>query len=69
MYKKNLAKTMHHARVLIRQRHIKVGKNLTNVPSFMVRVDSEKTIEFSNKSPFGGGRPGRVKRRALKNKK
>jgi len=31
-----------------------------------VRLDSAKHIEFSFKSPFGGGRPGRVKRRALK---
>lgn len=34
-----------------------------NVPSFMVRVDSQKHIDFSLTSPFGGGRPGRVKRK------
>ncbi|MFN9910795.1 MAG: 30S ribosomal protein S4, partial [bacterium] len=32
VYRKGLAKSVHHARVLIRQRHIRVGKNLTNVP-------------------------------------
>ena len=37
-----------------------------NVPSFLVRVDSQKHIDFALKSPFGGGRPGRVKRRSLK---
>lgn len=37
-----------------------------NVPSFMVRVDSQKHIDFSLTSPFGGGRPGRVKRRNQK---
>lgn len=37
-----------------------------NIPSFMVRVDSQKHIDFSLTSPLGGGRPGRVKRRNLK---
>ncbi|EME31971.1 40S ribosomal protein S9-1 [Galdieria sulphuraria] len=64
--KLGLAKSIHHARVLIRQRHIRVGKQLVNVPSFMVRVDSQKHIDFSLDSPFGGGRPGRVKRRKLR---
>jgi len=34
-----------------------------NIPSFMVRVESQKHVDFSLTSPFGGGRPGRVKRR------
>ena len=65
------AKSMHHARVLIRQRHIKVGNQLVNVPSFMVRLESEKYIAISNKSPYfgAGARPGRTKRKSLKNKK
>jgi len=37
-----------------------------NVPSFIVRLDSQKHIDFSLKSPFGGGRPGRVKRKNAK---
>ena len=37
-----------------------------NVPSFMVRVDSQKHIDFALNSPFGGGRPGRNKRKAQK---
>jgi small subunit ribosomal protein S9e len=36
-----------------------------NVPSFMVRLESQKHIDHSLKSPFGGGRPGRVKRKSL----
>jgi small subunit ribosomal protein S9e len=28
----------------------------------MVRVDSEKHIDYALQSPFGGGRAGRVKR-------
>ena len=69
VYKKGLARSVHHARVLIRQRHIKVGKNLTNVPSFMVRIDSEKQIDFTNSSPLGGGKPGRTKKKIMKKQK
>lgn len=63
VYKLGLAKSVHHARVLISQRHIAVGKQIVNVPSFMVRLDSEKHIDFAPSSPFGGGRPGRVARK------
>jgi len=69
VYKKQLARSIHHARVLIRQRHFRVGKQLVNIPSFMVRVKSEKNIDFAPTSPFGGGRPGRTKRKSLKTKK
>lgn len=65
VFKQGLAKSIHHARVLIRQRHIRVGKQIVTVPSFVVRVDSQKHIDFALNSPFGGGRPGRVKRRNL----
>ncbi|XP_004499428.1 small ribosomal subunit protein uS4y [Cicer arietinum] len=66
VFKSGMAKSIHHARVLIRQRHIRVGRQVVNIPSFMVRVDSQKHIDFSLTSPLGGGRPGRVKRRNLK---
>merc|ERR1719495_2715702 len=66
VYKLGLSKSIHHARCLIRQRHIRVGKQLCNVPSFLVRVDSEKHIDFALTSPFGGGRPGRVRRQKMK---
>jgi len=63
-----LARSIHHARVLIRQRHIRVGKQVVDIPSFIVRVDSQKHIDFALTSPFGGGRPGRVKRKKQKAK-
>lgn len=63
VFKQGLAKSIHHARVLIRQRHIRVGKQLVNVPSFLVRTDSEKHIDLSRNSPYGQGRQGRVARR------
>lgn len=62
--KQGLAKSIHHARVLIKQRHIRVGKQLVNVPSFLVRVDSEKHIDFAITSPYSDiGRQGRVARK------
>lgn len=41
----------------------RVGKQIVNVPSFVVRLDSQKHIDFALTSPFGGGRPGRVRRK------
>merc|ERR1712212_943096 len=66
VFKLGLAKSIHRARILIRQRHIRVRKQVVNIPSFIVRLDSQKHIDFSLKSPFGGGRPGRVKRKNAK---
>merc|ERR1712159_630099 len=66
VFKLGLAKSIHHARTLIRQRHIRVGKQICDIPSFLVRVDSEKHIDFALTSPFGGGRPGRVRRKNAK---
>merc|ERR1712216_328777 len=68
VYKQGLAKSIHHARVLVRQRHIRVGNQLVNVPSFNVRTASEKHIDFATNSPYSqGGRPGRVRRKRLAN--
>lgn len=39
---------------------------MVNVPSYIVRLDSQKHIDFSLKSPFGGGRYGRVKRKNMR---
>lgn len=66
VFKSGLAKSIHHARVLIRQRHIRVGKQIVNVPSFVVRLDSQKHIDFALTSPYGGSRAGRVKRKRAK---
>ena len=41
---------------------------MVNIPSFMVKVDSETKIDFSKKSPFGNGKPGRCKRKKIKEK-
>merc|ERR1712185_318556 len=67
VFKRGLAKSIHHARVLIRQKHIRVGRQIVDIPSFMVRVESQPHIDFALSSPFGGGRPGRVKRKNVAN--
>merc|ERR1711931_285861 len=66
VFKLGLAKSIHHARILIRQRHIRVRRQVVNVPSFVVRLDSQKHIDFAINSPYGGGRAGRVKRKNMK---
>merc|ERR1712061_813155 len=66
VFKLGLAKSIHHSRVLIRQGHIRVRKQVVNVPSFIVRLNSQKHIDFSTNSPYGGGRAGRVKRQNMK---
>merc|ERR1740124_430261 len=68
VFKLGLAKSIHHARVLIKQRHIRVRKQVVNIPSFMVRTDSQKHIDFAVTSPYGGGRPGRNKRKSIASK-
>lgn len=66
VFASGLALSIHHARCLIKQRHIRVGKRMVDVPSFMVRLESEKVIEFAATSPFGAGRPGRKKRKSIR---
>lgn len=61
--KRKLATSVHHARVLIRQKHIAVGKQMVNIPQFMVRVSSEQHIQNSSKSVFKTGKLGRTQRK------
>nr|XP_027205386.1 40S ribosomal protein S9-like [Dermatophagoides pteronyssinus] len=60
------ARSIHHARVLIRQGHIRVGEQVITIPSFMVRIGSDQHIDFALNSPYAGGKPGRVARRKAK---
>lgn len=64
--KRKLANSVHHARVLIRQRHIAVGKQLVNVPSYLVRVSSEQHIQLAPTSVFKTGKLGRTKTKKSK---
>jgi len=60
---RKLAYSVHHARVMIRQRHIAIGKQLVNIPSFMVRVSSEQHITMAPTSVFKTGAMGRMKKK------
>mmetsp|Transcript_2722 Transcript_2722/g.4623 ORF Transcript_2722/g.4623 Transcript_2722/m.4623 type:complete len:185 (-) Transcript_2722:285-839(-) len=60
---RKLANSVHHARVMIRQRHISVGKQLVNIPSFMVRVSSEQHIQVAPTSVYKTGDAGRKKKK------
>lgn len=45
---------------------LRVGRQLVNIPSFIVRLESEKHIAFSLTSPLGGSPAVRVKRKNQK---
>ena len=61
--KRQLANSVHHARVMIRQRHIAVGKQLVSIPSYMVRVSSEQHIGRAATSCFKTNQNGRTKKK------
>lgn len=66
VFKRTLAKSIHHARCLILQRHISVNDKIVSVPSYLVRTDSEARIRYAKTSALAGGRPGRVLRKKNK---
>lgn len=68
IHRNNTARSIHHSRVLIRQRHIQVGNQIVNVPSFLVRVSSEKFMKLADNSSLSpnDSKGGRVKRTKAK---
>lgn len=44
---------------------IRLGRQMVNIPSFLLRLESQKHIDFANTSPLGGGLPGRAKRKNM----
>jgi len=62
VYKLRMAKSIHHARVMIRQRHVAVGSQIVTVPSFMVRTSSQKHIHLASASPLVSGKIARCTR-------
>ena len=63
------AKSVHQPRCLIRQKHVKVGKNLVDAAQFLVRAESEKKINLAPSSPFETKKPGRTSRKKNKGRK
>ena len=68
VFKKKIAVSHHAARVMIYQKHIRVGKQLVNIPSFMVRVENESQISQGANSSLTGAMAGRTKKMKLKGK-
>ncbi|ONK65246.1 uncharacterized protein A4U43_C07F35170 [Asparagus officinalis] len=76
VFMSGMSKSVHHARVLIRQRHISlilIGVTSKILPflqgwrtscqhPFLVKLESAKHIDFSLASPFGVGKEVRVGR-------
>merc|ERR1712187_798112 len=62
VFRNKKAKSIHHARCLIDQRHIAVDNQLVNIPSFLVTVENENKIDFHSSSALGEGKPGRIAR-------
>ena len=68
VFKSGDAKSPHEARVKIFQRHIRVGKQLVNIPSFMVRTENDNHVETAPNSSLTGAKVGRTKKMKLKGK-
>ena len=45
VFKQGLAKSIHHARVLIRQRHIRVGRQICDIPSLGALRPTDEKVE------------------------
>ena len=65
VFKLKLAQSIHHARVLIKGRHIAVAGRIVDIPSYMVTVENENKISLHSKSALNGGKPGRKLRRKV----
>ena len=66
VFKLKLAQSIHHARVLIKGRHIAVAGKIVNVPSYMVTVENENKITLTGSSASKSGKPGRKLRKSNK---
>ena len=63
VFKKNLAKSIHEARILIRQKNIRVGKQMVDIPSYVVRTSNDAKIDWSHKSAQVTKKVGRTQRK------
>lgn len=69
VFKKNFAKTPKQARQFITHKHVSIGDKKINVPSYLVSVEEENKILFSNNSPFfSESHPERAKEKSKKGK-
>ena len=63
------AKSIHQARTIIKQKHIRVGKSLVTASSYLVKTESEKKINLAPLSPFETNKPSRTSKKKNKGKK
>ena len=68
VFTNKIALSQHEARVMIFQRHIRVGKQLVNIPSFMVHVGNENQITHAPNSSLASAKMGRTKKMKSKGK-
>lgn len=61
-----LAKSIHHARVLIYQKHISVNGAVVNKAGFLVNAQSEGYIEISQNSVFATKKLGRTAKKSAR---
>ncbi len=52
IYRKGMAKSLWQARQLIAHGHISINGNEVKVPSYHVLIDDEKTIDYTDVSPY-----------------
>ena len=45
----------------------RVNKQMTNIPSFLVRASNQRNIDFMEKSTLISGKAGRIKKKKAKN--
>jgi len=54
VFKKGLARSIYQARQLVAHKHIAVRGKVINSPSYLVKIDEEDYLTFSDHSPFNG---------------
>ncbi|KAK8866893.1 40S ribosomal protein S9 [Tritrichomonas musculus] len=68
VHRNALAKSVHHSRALISQRHIAVNDQLVNQPAFLVWKENEGAIQYAKSSVYADERKkGRKARLRIKN--
>ena len=68
--KGNIARSVHHSRVLVYSRHIKVGSQKVNIHSYLVKARNEDKISLaSNSTLLADYKSGRTKRNKAKKAK
>lgn len=66
VFSMGLAKSIHHARVLIQQKHIAIKGFVVDKPGFLVTSENDGFITIAPNSTLNGDRPGRSKKKKMK---